>query len=130
MSSYMANYDQAWAVGGIFLLVAVLLIVSLMKESIPYAVRRGAQVLAFLGVVGFAAFAAVQKSGVSWSWPTLNTPTITHAEAPKVEMPAPKAKSPKKAAPEWHTSPNLNRRLKVGTMREVTPEEAQRLMAH
>jgi hypothetical protein len=130
----MVNYDQAWIVGGIFLLVAALLIASLMRESIPYKIRRGAQLLAFLGVVGFAVFAAVQKSSgrraISWSWPSLETAPSTPPD-PANALPTPPAvkASAKPSSTEWHAAPNLNRRLKVGTMREVTAEEARRLLA-
>ncbi|MEO5922235.1 MAG: hypothetical protein ABIR70_00255 [Bryobacteraceae bacterium] len=124
----MVHYDQAWIVGGIFTLAAVMLIASLMRESIPYGVRRGAQVSAFLAVLALAAFAAIQSSpgmrSVSWSLPVLETP-----QPPTPVAAAPKA-SPKRTAAEFRAAPNLNKRLKVGTMREVTPEEAQSLLAN
>jgi hypothetical protein len=127
----MAQYDQAWIVGGIFCLVTALLIASLMRESIPYKVRRGIQVFAFLCALGLAGFAVVQKSSrvpsMSLSWPTLDTPTAK-AEPPTPPQTKPKA-SAKPQATEWHAATNLNRRLAVGTMREVSPEEARRLLA-
>jgi hypothetical protein len=124
----MVDYYQFWIVGGVFLAATACMIGGRMRESIPYGVRRGAQAMLFLAGCGLVVFYAFRDSrSIPWpSWPP--SPPAVAAAPPKAGTPSP-SPAPKRTAAAPYSSAPMTTTLRTGTIREVTPEEAKRLLA-
>jgi hypothetical protein len=123
------GYSQFSVVGGVLLVVAACMILGLMRESIPYAVRRGAQVTLFVAVLaGGLWYASLNGGGVrwpSWQW---TTPVVAAQPAKPTVLPVATSPRPKTKMAPSYSSGSGGRQLRTGTLREVSPEEAAQLM--